>query len=327
MDQEHKLTSLVDELINIINNGTKQDRLDSTNLYLQIATVNWITICAFAHTDTLVSLSMICKELYQIINQNEYLAHQTLLSVVQNNINNINLMYKNCRFNDVDDVDLSNNQTRPVTLPLFTPNIFKRMSLFPNTKLFHCYSRLISYNWRLHYTIQQNSFLQLAKVHNKLTQSQFKHRNLNDFETKLFAIPKKPFHKGLKSEKITCDIKYNDRLFDVLTQIENKSGISWHKQCLVVQGKKLNYGYKFDIEAESAQWNYKNVFEKGQAKDNFTINNFDNFITNLNTFGYYQKWKGIIFEFGFFLAGGMVLKCLLKNYLDENESNKSMKKD
>eukprot|EP01084_Bolivina_argentea_P004000 7575_1 len=156
---EHKESENINENPDCFNLNNPK-----TNFYLQIATVNWQQICAFAHTDTLICLTMICKELYELINQSEYLAHQTLSSIIQNNIDFINLMYEHCIL-DINDVDL-NTETNPVTLPLFTPHIFKRMSLFPNTKLFQCYSRLMSYNWRLHYNVGYNPHLQLAKVHN-----------------------------------------------------------------------------------------------------------------------------------------------------------------
>eukprot|EP01084_Bolivina_argentea_P088279 159401_1 len=229
-------------------------------------------------------------------------------------------MYQHYALDDIDDVDL-NTKTMPIsTLPLFKPYVFKRMSLFSNTELFQCYSRLMSYNWRLHYNVGHNSYLQLAKVHNKFTSLQFKSRNLNISEMQLFAIANKPFNKGLENKPIICQVGSNETISNIKSTIENKAGIAPTKQCLIVggKGKKLQGS---DIGKETMlQFNYKNLFIATPRKYKFIINNFNNFIGNLQKFCYYNEWKDIIFNLDFFLAGGMVLKCLLKYYSDPNES-------
>eukprot|EP01084_Bolivina_argentea_P036142 66906_1 len=230
----------------------------TSNICNNTANTHWEAICSYLSVESLACMKSLCSRLHKVISRSEYLVHQTLLRFFKNGKNIINC----AGLRDDIDLEFSNayntlqNQTELMLLmQMFHPLCFNRLTMFNNSKLFRCYSRLMSFNWKLQFVVDKNACFPLLNVHNADKISPFKRRNLNVYEQTLF---------------------------------KNVNELNEEKQCTKPQ------------ETSSLIYNHQE------------------FIINLEKETNYSEWKDIIFDDKdnkrFFLAGGKVLKCLLKSY-------------
>eukprot|EP01084_Bolivina_argentea_P303283 523579_1 len=149
---------------------------------------SWEHIASYLHYQSLINVKITCKEVYFIINNSEYLAYQTLIQFIKYNVKYINALYAKCIGDDLDlpDPSYGTDLNEKESLQIFSPLCFDMMTLFKGSTLFQFYSRLISYNWKIHLLSSHSDHdnFPLINVHNKM--SDFQLRNLNNLETKFF---------------------------------------------------------------------------------------------------------------------------------------------
>lgn len=111
---------------------------------------NIFLYCPFA---TLLRLNLCCLEFHAIIKSSHILAKQTILKYYQTTYIDSTIQQNNDNQNKDQnelDIDLNFKVNNQEIRPIFDPICFNQMKLFHSTALFQLYSRLISYNWKMH---------------------------------------------------------------------------------------------------------------------------------------------------------------------------------
>ena len=267
--------------------------------YLELHII--FSYCPFT---TLLYLNVCCQQFHDLIKASGMLVKQVILQYYQTTFIDSTIENNHCDNKEQNELDIDLNfkiNNQPI-LPIFDPICHNQLKLFHSSKLFQLYSRLISYNWKLHLTLYNTD----DECIEELTEPSY-------------GAPAKrgPFIDIVEDDFNDISNGYNPDSF------HNLDLLHIHHNIDMFRPRELT-------DLEKYLFKYNDQDRDQQVCDELLVNDFETFKDELREHFYYDSWRDLIFPAGnknakFFLAGGSVLKCISKYHHQKVENNEEKK--